>query len=122
MSNEKSKKGPVKFKSREAVKEFIDGICEKNALDDRDHLARVLGISSSALYGYIFRSEIPEKMHRRMKSLHESGETGSAKTTAIKSAKEGATDLSPISLDDLVAEIERRGWKIDLSRAKKEQS
>ncbi len=108
---ESARKPPVRFSSKKAIKDFIDKICESKHLDDRDHLARVLGISSSALYGYIFRLEIPFKVHQKMLSLSET----------IASAGDASSDLSKVSLEGLLAEIEKRGWKVDLSRILKSE-
>lgn len=86
-------------------------------MDNRDQLASALGVSSSAIYGYIFRREIPEKMHRKMMALKDSMRPIANEKSAATAV---AVDLSALSLDELLAEIERRGWKVDLSRLAKE--
>ena len=106
----------MKFKSKDEIKKFIDNAVQKNGLDDRDHLARVIGISSSTLYGYIYRVEIPDKVYKKLQgSLKQFGATAvQMDETAVEN-----TDITKVTLDDLLAEIERRGWKVDLSRLPK---
>lgn len=103
---------PMKFESKKAITSFIDEVLKTNGLDNRDHLARTLGITSSTLYGYISRLEIPVRIHQKMLSLQNA--TGN-KVDA------GTSDLSTVPLEDLLAEVERRGWKVDLSRILKNQ-
>jgi hypothetical protein len=111
-----AKKGPIKFGTKDEIKNFIDKTCEKNGLDDRDHLARILGISSSALYGYIYRLEIPTKVHQKMLTLSKEQVISGSKSGHPKASSASLTEMS---LDELLAEIERRGWKVDLSRIAK---
>lgn len=117
-----SAKPPVKFKSKDDIKDFIDEAWKSHGLEGRDQLARALGISSSALYGYIYRLEIPEKVHQKFSRL--SDEIRHTNKSAVETAelkKEIVVDLKTISLDDLLQEIETRGWRVDLSRIMKDK-
>ena len=117
-----SAKPPVGFKTTEDIKNFIDQAWEEHGLEGRDELARVLGISTSTLYGYITRKEIPEKTHQKFGQLAEEVQKRKLNRAAFQGAAEPvASDLSKIPLDDLVKEIEKRGWQVDLKRIPKDK-
>lgn len=113
---------PVEFKTKEEIKDFIDKAWKEHGLEGRDELARVLGISTSALYGYITRKEIPEKTHQKFAQLAEEVQKRKLNKSTFHGVLEPiASDLSKIPLDDLVKEIETRGWQVDLKRTPKEK-
>lgn len=116
-----SAKPPIKFESKDAIKDFIDGAWKAHGLEGRDQLARALGISTSALYGYITRMEIPEKMHQKFGRLGDEIRRTENPESEKSDARKPSGSLSEFSLDDLLEEIERRGWRVDLSRILKDK-
>lgn len=112
---------PIAFKTQEDIKNFIDQTWKEHGLEGRDELARVLGISTSTLYGYITRQEIPEKTHQKFGQLAEEVQKRKLSRGLQGVAEPIASDLSKISLDDLLKEIEKRGWRVDLSRILKDK-
>lgn len=103
---------PKKFKSKEEIKTFLESVAKKMGIK-RDELADKLLISTSAFYGYITRREIPQKSYRKLLEMlngefQESVESNDTKAPNVS--------LVSIPLDDLLAEVERRGWLVELKR------
>lgn len=110
-------KPPIKFKSKDEIKAFIDEAWKSHELGGRDQLAHALGISSSALYGYIYRLEMPEKIHQKFSRLGDEIRRADNTTQEKNEIKKlSKINLSEVSLDDLLHEIENRGWRVDMSR------
>jgi hypothetical protein len=116
-----SAKPPIKFESKDAIKDFIDGAWKAHGLEGRDQLARALGISSSALYGYITRLEIPEKTHQKFSRLGDEIRRNANPASEKSDTRKTNGGLAEFSLDDLLEEIEKRGWRVDLSRILKDK-
>jgi len=104
---------PKKFKSKDEIKEFLERVSKKAGVE-RDRLADKLGISTSAFYGYITRREIPQKSYAKLIQMLE----GKFQEHPISSEGSDPTkvDLKLISMDELVNEMERRGWIVELKR------
>lgn len=95
---------------KEEVKAFLTEVAAKLGLQ-RDDLDDVLRISRSSLYGYMTQGRIPPKQFiRLLELLNSSGFTPSTGTPKLE------VNLSSISLDDLVLEIEKRGWLVKIDR------
>lgn len=115
-------KPPVKFKSKDEIKDFIDEAWKSHGLKDREELARMLGISTSALYGYIWRLEIPERVHQKFAHLAEEIQKANMTKESLPAVQQtSSVDLAKVPLDDLVKEIESRGWRVDLGRIPKDK-
>jgi len=97
--------------------EFLESVSTKLGIK-RDDLAPILGISNSAFYGWIYRREIPYKSYEKLLAMRDGGyvETKEKKISEINLMPTRSTDLSSISLDDLVAEIEKRNWIVKIER------
>ncbi len=105
--------GPKKFKSKEDIKEFLERVSRKMEIE-RDGLAGKLGISTSAFYGYITRREIPQRSYSKLLEMLEGKFQDNSESEARgNSAK---VELSSVSMDELVNEMERRGWIVELKR------
>jgi predicted transcriptional regulator len=87
--------------SKDDIKALIDEACRLNNLT-RSELAQTLGISYSALHGYITRQSVQSKVFKKIQDLIETPKT--------------SNQLSSVTLDQLINEIEARGWIIDLKR------
>lgn len=103
--------GPKKFKGKEDIIQFLVKVSDKLGIE-RDELATRLGISKSAFYGYITRREIPSRSYKRLVELYES----ESSREGSKAQPSGSVMLSDATLDELIHEIESRGWLIDLRR------
>jgi len=103
---------PRKFKDKEDIIKFLVKISDKLGIE-RDALAEKLGISRSAFYGYITRREIPQRSYRRLLELNEGG-VATPDGKGVKAAPKH--DFSGATLEELIHEIERRGWFVDLKR------
>lgn len=104
---------PKKFKGKEEIKEFLESVATQMGLE-RDMLAEKLGISTSAFYGYITRREIPQKSYKKLLEM----QNGKFQVhSEISNPKSSVVTLNSIPLDDLIAEIERRGWLVELKRS-----
>lgn len=97
------------------VIEFLESVSSKLGIK-RDDLAVKLGISHSAFYGWIYRREIPGKAYEKLLMMLD----GTYKDEPISVGAEikslAKQDLSQVSLDDLVAEIEKRNWVVKIER------
>lgn len=107
-----SSEEPKKFKGKDEIKEFLESVAAQMGIE-RDMLAEKLGISTSAFYGYITRREIPQKSYKKLLEM-QNGKF--QETVDMVNSKSTTALLNSISLDELVAEIERRGWLVDLKR------
>lgn len=103
---------PKKFRTKEEIKTFLESVANKMGIK-RDELADKLLISTSAFYGYITRREIPQKSYKKLLEMLNGEFQEPIKSNDTKSTK---VNLVSIPLDDLLAEIERRGWLVDLKR------
>lgn len=103
---------PKKFKNKEEIKAFLESVAKKMGIK-RDDLADRLLISTSAFYGYITRREIPQKSYKKLLEMLNGEFQEAIDSKEVKSTK---VNLVSIPLDDLLAEIERRGWLVDLKR------
>ena len=98
--------------------EFLESVSTKLGIP-RDDLAEKMGISHSAFYGWIYRREIPRKSYEKLVAMRDADYTlNSQPNFENKSNHETSPsyDLSNISLDDLVAEIEKRNWIVKIER------
>ncbi|MBL7688070.1 MAG: hypothetical protein JNJ49_08535 [Bdellovibrionaceae bacterium] len=105
--------GPKKFKSKEDIKAFLERVSGKMEIE-RDELAGKLGISTSAFYGYITRREIPQRSYSRLVEMLE-GKFKSESNVAVQDNL-AKVQLSSVSMDELVNEMEKRGWIVELKR------
>ena len=109
MSNEE----PKKFSGKDEIKEFLESVAAQLGIE-RDMLAEKLGISTSAFYGYITRREIPQRSYKKLLEMQNGKFQDSIDSAITKSA---TLSLITLPLDDLIAEIERRGWLVELKRS-----
>lgn len=116
-SKAKQFEGKSDDEKKDNIIEFLESVSSKLGIK-RDDLASELGISHSAFYGWIYRREIPYKSYERLLAMRDADyiETKDKKINAINPMPTRSTDLSSISLDDLVAEIEKRNWIVKIER------
>ena len=98
--------------------EFLESVSTKLGIK-RDDLAPKLGISNSAFYGWIYRREIPYKSYEKLLAMLNGTyvEVDDEKISAESAPnKNKPVNLSSLSLDDLVAEIEKRNWIVKIER------
>lgn len=94
--------------TKEEVKDIIDRACDDGGFKDRKSLAESLGLSESAIYGYINRCEIPHRVHLQLAQITKDQKASPA------GIEKKAIDLSNVSIDQLIEELRNRGFKVDL--------
>lgn len=100
--------------------QFLEKVASKLGIK-RDELINVLDISKPSLYGYMTRGEIPDKQRRKLDHLLEHGTLpqlglNNSDTTETEQSIVNKNDLSKVPLDDLIAEIEKRNWSVEIKR------
>lgn len=103
--------GQVKA-TKDEIRFLMDSACK--SLDvSRSELATMIGITYSALCGYITRESVQTRSLSKMKDMIENPDKYKFQPEQPK-----ALDLKTIPLDDLLKEIESRGWIIDGLKSK----
>lgn len=103
-----------KFKDKEDIKSFLESVSAKVGIQ-RDKLADKLGISQSAFYGYITRREIPYKSYVKLTQMLD-GKFQDDIVSTRDIEMPAHVELKNVSLDDLLKEIEKRGWIVEMKR------
>ena len=98
----------------EGTKEEIMGVIEKTGLSLRE-LADRLGLENhESIYNWNHLGYIPASKYRKILEIIEEGEgKEEAAAAQLKATSKG---LGELTLDELIKEIESRGWKVDLRR------
>ncbi len=115
-SKAKQFEGKNDDEQKKNIIEFLESVSSKLGIK-RDDLAVKLGVSNSAFYGWIYRREIPNRTYEKLLSMLNGSYTEAlddkldANIINLKLA-----NLSQVSLDDLIAEIEKRNWTVKIER------
>ena len=115
-SKAKKFEGKNDVDKKKNIIEFLERVSTKLGIK-RDELAPTLGISNSAFYGWIYRREIPGKAYEKLLLMLDGTYKGESKGSSTSSVNTSSPyNLSKVSLDDLIAEVERRNWIVKIER------
>ncbi len=115
-SKAKKFEGKNDDEQKKNIIEFLESVSSKLGIK-RDDLAVKLGVSNSAFYGWIYRREIPSRTYDKLLSM-----LNGTYMEAFDDKSDGgiinlkSVNLAQISLDDLIAEIEKRNWTVKIER------
>lgn len=115
-SKAKKFEGKSDDEQKKNIIEFLESVSSKLGIK-RDDLADKLGISNSAFYGWIYRREIPYKSYEKLLSmLNGTYMEAFDDKNDLSTINTNPSKLSQVSLDDLIAEIEKRNWTVKIER------
>jgi transcriptional regulator with XRE-family HTH domain len=92
--------------TKDDIRALLDEACKALGIT-RSQLATKLGISYSALHGYVTRSSIQDKTFNTLKDMIQN--PSSYKSNQVP-------NLQSASLEELISAIESKGWTVDLKR------
>lgn len=115
-SKAKKFEGKNDDEQKKNIIEFLESVSSKLGIK-RDDLADKLGISHSAFYGWIYRREIPNRPYEKLLSmLNGTYMEAFDDKSDLNIINTKSLNLSQVSLDDLIAEIEKRNWTVKIER------
>lgn len=103
--------------SGEATKDEIIEIIDSPKIP-RIQLAELLNVSNSTLHSWITKREMPYNQYLRILEIAKSGTTTGYGFVKSFEAIEKKQLLERYSLEELIAEIERRGFWVNMERKK----
>lgn len=99
--------------TKDDVKQIIKTALEKNQYSI-DGLAWLLGISTSTLRGYKSKGYLPMPIFTQLKAMIENPGSIASMRSNLVSGNKGP--LSNVTTEALSAELESRGWNVELTR------
>jgi hypothetical protein len=100
---------------KSGIKAFIDEATTKLRIS-RKELATLLDCHNSTLHSWIPKGKIPTKYYKRIQELIEEGIPSNQNLSNENSLAQRS--LSDLSLDELINEVESRGYRVSLERKK----